>query len=102
MWFWRARSTRSSSAPPLAHGPDWTTYTFGQPGAAAKDYFYDAEGRPIIKYMYDGYKNTVNQEWKHYPALWWANVVFRDRVPPHVAALPDMDSPPEWLIVNRK
>jgi hypothetical protein len=85
---------------PLGCGPDWITYMFGRPGEKEKLYFFDAEGRPIIKYLYDGYKEVDNQDWKHYPALWWSNIVFKDRVPPHIAAIPDMKSKPDWLIYS--
>lgn len=87
---------------PLGCGPDWITYSFGHLGEKDRQYFYDAEGRPIIKYLYDGYKQVDNQEWKHYPALWWGNVVFRDQVPPHVAEIPDMQTMPEWLMVKKE
>lgn len=82
---------------PLGCGADWATYIFGRPGEKDKQFFYDAEGRPIIKYLYDGYKQVDNQEWKHYPTLWWCNIVFRDRVPPHVAQIPDLPTKPDWL-----
>ncbi len=89
-------------APPLGCGPDWQTYAFGRPAEKEKTAFYDADGIPIIEYMYANYKAEDNQEWKHYPALWWSNIVFRDQVPPHVAELPDMTTKPDWLIVNTK
>jgi hypothetical protein len=74
---------------------------YGRPNERPKTHFYDSAGREFIKYQYDTYKRNDNLEWRHYPALWYMNVMFKDRLAdPRLAELPYMKEIPNWLLMK--
>jgi hypothetical protein len=74
---------------------------YGYQGEQYKTHFYDAADEPFIKVQYDTYKRDDNLEWRHYPALWYMNVMFKDRLAdPRMAELPYMKEVPEWLLIK--
>jgi hypothetical protein len=82
-------------------GPHFQLIRYGHQGEHYKTHFYDATGVPFIKVQYDTYKRDDNLEWRHYPALWHMNVMFKDRLAdPRLAELPYMKEVPSWLLIK--